>query len=113
MQARYYSISSSPRANPNIVSVTSVVVDYTIGSRRIKGVCTNYLKDKLVVENGELIEAGAASCSTPTHVPMFIRKSTLRLPHRPHIPVIMIGPGTGFAPFRGFIEDRHALKQDG
>jgi NADPH-ferrihemoprotein reductase len=46
---------------------------------------------------------------TAVRVPMFIRKSTLRLPHRAHVPVIMIGPGTGFAPFRGFIQDRHVL----
>jgi len=46
-------------------------------------------------------------------VPLFIRKSTIRLPHRPNVPVIMIGPGTGFAPFRGFIQDRDCLRKEG
>lgn len=46
-------------------------------------------------------------------IPLFIRKSTLRLPHRPNLPVIMIGPGTGFAPFRGFIQDRHTVREQG
>jgi NADPH-ferrihemoprotein reductase len=44
---------------------------------------------------------------------MFIRKSAIRLPHRPNVPVIMIGPGTGFAPFRGFIQDRDCVRKEG
>ena len=103
LQVRYYSISSSPRANADRLSVTSVVVDYTIDTRRIKGVCTNYLKEKATVVDGNR----DAACTAP----IFIRKSTLRLPHRPHVPVIMIGPGTGFAPFRGFIQDRSVQRQ--
>jgi len=46
-------------------------------------------------------------------VPIFVRKSALRLPHRLTTPVIMIGPGTGFAPFRGFIQERCWHKQQG
>lgn len=42
-----------------------------------------------------------------------MRKSQLRLPHKPQTPVIMIGPGTGLAPFRGFIQDRHHQKKNG
>ncbi|CAD5221670.1 unnamed protein product [Bursaphelenchus xylophilus] len=97
LQARYYSISSSPKINADIVSVTAVVLKYNIKGREIKGVCTNYLADRNV---------GDA-------VPIFVRKSTMRLPHRPAIPVVMIGPGTGFAPFRGFIQERSALKNQG
>lgn len=61
--------------------------------------------DKVPISDGE--------GELATTVPLFIRKSTLRLPHRPNVPVIMIGPGTGFAPFRGFIQDRHAQKNEG
>lgn len=46
-------------------------------------------------------------------MPLFIRKSGLRLPHRLGTPVVMIGPGTGFAPFRGFIQDRDSARAEG
>ena len=46
-------------------------------------------------------------------VPIYVRKSTLRLPYRSTCPVIMVGPGTGLAPFRGFIEDRCVTKNEG
>uniref|UniRef100_A0A0N4Z2I9 NADPH--cytochrome P450 reductase n=1 Tax=Parastrongyloides trichosuri TaxID=131310 RepID=A0A0N4Z2I9_PARTI len=97
LQPRYYSISSSPRADSSKISVTAVVTEYDIEDRHIKGVCTNYLRYKDV----------------GTRVPIFVRKSTMRLPHRMNVPVIMIGPGTGLAPFRGFLEDRKAFKEQG
>jgi NADPH-ferrihemoprotein reductase len=97
LQARYYSISSSPKADANIVSVTAVVLKYSIGDRVIKGVCTNYLADKQVGDKS----------------PIFVRKSTVRLPHRLTTPVIMVGPGTGLAPFRGFLQERFHHKQQG
>ena len=46
-------------------------------------------------------------------VPIFVRKTQFRLPFKSVTPVIMIGPGTGLAPFRGFIQDRHSQKQSG
>ncbi|KAI6214883.1 NADPH--cytochrome P450 reductase [Aphelenchoides besseyi] len=97
LQARYYSISSSPKANNEIVSVTAVVLRYNIKDREIRGVCTNYLAEK---------EVGDTS-------PIFVRKSTMRLPHRHTTPVVMIGPGTGYAPFRGFIQERSWHKEQG
>uniref|UniRef100_A0A914Y621 NADPH--hemoprotein reductase n=1 Tax=Panagrolaimus superbus TaxID=310955 RepID=A0A914Y621_9BILA len=97
LQARYYSISSSPKVDPNIVSITAVITKYTIGDRLIKGVCTHYL----------------SQLKTNDTTPIFVRKSTMRLPHRPNYPVIMIGPGTGFAPFRGFLQERSWQKSQG
>lgn len=46
-------------------------------------------------------------------IPIYVRKSQMRLPHRTTTPVIMIGPGTGVAPFRGFIQERGWHKQQG
>ena len=98
LQPRYYSISSSPKLHPTAVHITAVVVEYKSNANRInKGVCTNFLKDKPVGEK----------------VPVFIRRSQFRLPFRPSVPVIMVGPGTGVAPFRGFIQDRHYAKNEG
>lgn len=97
LQARYYSISSSSKIDNSRVSVTALVLRYNIGDRFINGVCTNYLFDKKVNN----------TC------PIFVRKSTVRLPHRLTTPVIMIGPGTGFAPFRGFLQERLWHKKQG
>lgn len=97
LQARYYSISSSPKLDAEKIAITAVVTRYTIGDRLIKGVCTNYLLHK----------------SEGDKIPVFVRKSMMRLPHRLTTAVIMIGPGTGFAPFRGFIQERYWHKQQG
>lgn len=97
LQARYYSISSSPKVSPSKISLTVIITKYTIGDRLIKGVCTNYLHDK---KEGDKI-------------PVFVRRSTMRLPHNSTAPLIMIGPGTGFAPFRGFLQEKWWQKQQG
>ena len=102
LQPRYYSISSSPKVNPNIISITAVLVDWTTRTgRNQKGVATSWLSMKHPTENHK------------PRVPIFVRKSQFRLPFKPSVPIIMIGPGTGLAPFRGFIQDRSAAKADG
>ncbi|XP_049808525.1 NADPH--cytochrome P450 reductase [Schistocerca nitens] len=102
LQARYYSISSSPKVYPNSVHVTAVLVDYTTPTgRHNKGVATSWLKKKQPKED-----------FTPT-TPIYIRRSQFRLPTRTQTPIIMIGPGTGLAPFRGFIQERHLSKKEG
>ncbi|XP_065065029.1 NADPH--cytochrome P450 reductase-like [Rhopilema esculentum] len=102
LQCRYYSISSSSKLHPTRIHVTAVVVDWmTRIERRQKGVATTWLKEKTPSE------------SSITKVPIFVRHTTFRLPVKPSTPAIMIGPGTGLAPFRGFIQERYLQKQAG
>uniref|UniRef100_A0A3P8WTS6 NADPH--cytochrome P450 reductase n=2 Tax=Cynoglossus semilaevis TaxID=244447 RepID=A0A3P8WTS6_CYNSE len=103
LQARYYSIASSSKVHPNSIHICAVVVEYKTNTGRTnKGVATNWLKNKLVTDNGH-----------KSTVPMYIRKSQFRLPFKATNPVIMIGPGTGIAPFMGFIQESGWLKEQG
>lgn len=102
LQARYYSISSSPKIHDTSIHITAVVVEYqTKTGRTQRGVATNWLKLKKP-DNG-----------IKPRVPIYVRKSQFRLPFKSNTPVIMIGPGTGLAPFRGFIQERFVAKRDG
>nr|XP_020861304.1 NADPH--cytochrome P450 reductase isoform X2 [Phascolarctos cinereus] len=104
LQARYYSIASSSKVHTNSIHICAVVVEYETKAGRVnKGVATNWLRAKEpALENGH-----------KATVPMFVRKSQFRLPFKPTTPVIMIGPGTGIAPFVGFIQERAWLKEQG
>jgi sulfite reductase (NADPH) flavoprotein alpha-component len=96
---RLYSISSSPKAHPGEVHLTVAAVRYESHGRPRRGVCSTFLADR--------VEA-----STP--VPVFIQTSHgFRLPADTSRPVIMIGPGTGIAPFRAFLEERRAVGATG
>ncbi|CAO1416639.1 unnamed protein product [Diamesa hyperborea] len=102
LQPRYYSISSSSKLHPTTVHVTAVLVNYKTPTGRVnKGVATTFLSLKHPADGEPL-----------PRVPIFIRKSQFRLPTKPEIPVIMIGPGTGLAPFRGFIQERDLSHQE-
>lgn len=98
---RYYSISSSPSADRSRCSVTVGVVEGPANSGRgiYKGVCSNYLAGRRA---GETIHATVRET-----------KAGFRLPNDVSVPIIMIGPGTGLAPFRGFLQERAALKAGG
>jgi sulfite reductase (NADPH) flavoprotein alpha-component len=92
---RLYSISSSPQAHEDSVHLTVGVVRYQAHGRGRKGVCSTFLADSAVP--GE------------TLVPVFIQvNGAFRLPREPQTPIIMIGPGTGIAPFRAFLHERRA-----
>uniref|UniRef100_A0A671SF86 NADPH--cytochrome P450 reductase n=1 Tax=Sinocyclocheilus anshuiensis TaxID=1608454 RepID=A0A671SF86_9TELE len=103
LQARYYSIASSSKVHPNSIHICAVVVEYETKTGRVnKGVATNWLKSKMPTDNGH-----------KASVPMYIRKSQFRLPFKSTNPVIMVGPGTGIAPFMGFVQERGWLKEQG
>ncbi|NLY78709.1 MAG: assimilatory sulfite reductase (NADPH) flavoprotein subunit [Lysinibacillus sp.] len=91
MPARQYSISSSLSAYPEEVHVTVGVVRYEVDERERLGVCSTYIADQLEV--GDKVQ-------------VYIQQNpNFRLPND-ETPIIMIGPGTGVAPFRSFIQER-------
>ena len=94
LQPRFYSISSSPLVDPHTVALTVSVVRYeNLYGRPRQGVCSPYLAD--------------AAHGTPMQV--FVQRAThFHPPSDPDTPMIMVGPGTGVAPFVGFLEERRA-----
>jgi len=98
LQPRQYSISSSALVHPHQVRLTVSVVRYPAPGGTRKGVCSTYLADN----------------DLDALVPVFVQRANhFRPPTDPSAPSIMIGPGTGVAPFIGFLEDRSARGHDG
>jgi sulfite reductase (NADPH) flavoprotein alpha-component len=92
LQPRLYSIASSPRVHLGQVHLTVGAVRYSMHDRPRAGVASCWFADRL--------SAGAS-------VPVYVQKSShFHLPQDPDAPLIMIGPGTGIAPFRAFLEER-------
>ena len=96
---RLYSISSSPVAHRGEVHTTLAVVRFRTNDRERGGVCSTLMADRIAV--GE-------------RLPIYIQQNKkFRLPEQTAAPIIMIGPGTGIAPFRSFLYERRALAQTG
>jgi sulfite reductase (NADPH) flavoprotein alpha-component len=94
LRPRLYSIASSPRATPGEVHLCMAVVRDERRGRIRNGVASTFLADR-----GAVAESVRA----------YIQTSHFRLPTDPSVPVIMVGPGTGVAPFRAFLAERAAL----
>ncbi len=100
LQPRLYSIASSPKAHPGEVHLTVSVVRYETHGRKRTGLCSGFLADHVALRE--------------TEVPVYVQTSHgFRLPTDGSVPVILIGPGTGIAPFRAFLEERRATGASG
>ena len=93
LQPRLYSIASSLKAHPGAVHFIVDVVTYSSHGRKRKGVCSTFLAER---------------CAD-SPAPIFPTASKFRLPEDPDAPIIMVGPGTGVAPFRAFLQERQAI----
>ncbi|MFC5700244.1 sulfite reductase subunit alpha [Cohnella faecalis] len=99
LQPRLYSISSSPKMNPDEVHITVSTIRYSFHGKARKGLCSAFLADR-------------AENETP--IPIFVQKSShFRPPANPDDSMIMVGPGTGVGPFRGFLQERRATDAKG
>lgn len=96
---RLYSIASSLKAHDEEVHLTVGVVRYDSHGRKRKGVCSTFLADR--IEEGQKAEVFVTA------------NKNFKLPDNPETPIIMVGPGTGIAPFRAFIEERAATNAPG
>ncbi|MCI2239380.1 bifunctional nitrate reductase/sulfite reductase flavoprotein subunit alpha [Paenibacillus sp. TRM 82003] len=99
LQPRQYSISSSPLVDPREVQLTVGVVRHEVDGRARGGLCSTFLADR---------------CREGERVPVFVQPATsFRPPSDPDAPMVMVGPGTGVAPFRAFLHERRALGHTG
>ena len=94
LMPRAYSIASSLKAHPEEVHLCIARVEEEINSQKVLGVCSNFLSDR--------VELNAKNVRVYVH-----ENNRFRLPENKETDIIMIGPGTGIAPFRAFIEERN------
>lgn len=124
IQPRYYSISSSSLVQKDKISITAVVEEVRIAGAEhiVKGVTTNYLLALKQKQHGDPHPdphgltyniTGPRNKYDGIHVPVHVRHSNFKLPSDPSKPIIMVGPGSGVAPFRGFIQERAAQAKSG
>lgn len=97
--ARLYSIASSIKAHPDEVHLTIRKVQYEAHDRQRNGVCSVFVSERLEIGD---------------KVSVFVQSNpNFKLPANPETPVIMVGPGTGVAPFRAFMEEREEIGATG
>ncbi|KAG9202979.1 NADPH-cytochrome P450 reductase [Epicoccum nigrum] len=124
IQPRYYSISSSSLVQKDKISITAVVesIEKPGNPHVLKGVTTNYLLALKQKQHGDpspdphglnYAITGPRNKYDGIHVPVHVRHSNFKLPSDPSKPIIMVGPGTGVAPFRGFVQERAAQAKAG
>jgi sulfite reductase (NADPH) flavoprotein alpha-component len=97
---RFYSISSSQKAHPDEIHLTIALFTFAHAGQQKRGVASHFLCEfaKEVV----------------THIPIYVQPShSFFLPDDQNAPIIMVGPGTGVAPFRAFLQERQALGSSG
>ena len=99
LMPRLYSIASSPTLSPNNIHLTIGIIKYATHGRPRKGIASTYLAERAELNKSK--------------IPCFIAKSHFQLPEDPAIDMIMVGPGTGVAPFRSFIQERSTQKASG
>ena len=99
LKPRLYSVANSPLVHPDGVHFTVETLRYTCGGREREGVATTWLADR--VSDGDVVDM---YCVQAPH---------FRVPDQVEVPVIMIGPGTGIAPFRAFLQHRKAQDDAG
>jgi NADPH-ferrihemoprotein reductase len=124
VQPRYYSISSSSLVQNKKIAITAVVESLQVPGRveALKGVTTNYLFSLMMKQHGVANPdphgltyniTGPRNKYDGVHVPVHVRSSNFKLPSDPSKPIIMVGPGTGVAPFRAFVQERAAQAKAG
>jgi len=124
IQPRYYSISSSSLAQKQKISITAVVesLQDPNSPHVVKGVTTNLLLALKLKQHGDpnpdphglnYAITGPRNKYDGVHIPVHVRHSNFKLPSDPGKPIIMVGPGTGVAPFRGFVQERAQQAKNG
>ncbi|HEY5066000.1 MAG TPA: sulfite reductase subunit alpha [Xanthobacteraceae bacterium] len=99
LQPRLYSIASSPKTAPGKVALSIDAVRYAIGARSRAGVASTFFAERI---------------APGTKLKAYVQKSQgFGLPADPSVPIVMIGPGTGIAPFRAFLHERMAARAPG
>jgi len=129
LQLRYYSISSSPKATPNSIHVTATVLSYnpsTASEKTVYGLATNYLlqvhRKLRNIQHPETapfyLYSGPRNkyhdeSKNIIRLALHVRRTNFKLPPNPKTPIVMVGPGTGVAPFRGFVIERTWMRTEG